>query len=124
MVSAVFMAAPPRPADVLRKHFLTLEGVTQQGLADALEVSRLTVSELLNDKRAITAPMALRLAQVLGTDAEFWLHLQLAWDLHRARIAQGDEASRLTPLRPARKQADIVRPATARRTPSSPTSLV
>lgn len=124
MVSAVVMAPPPRPADVLKKHFLTLEGVTQQGLADALEVSRLTVSELLNDKRAITAPMALRLAQVLGTDAEFWLHLQLAWDLYRARIAQSDEAARLTPLRPARKQADIVQPATARRASSSPTSLV
>ncbi len=124
MVSAAFMAPPPRPADVLKKHFVGLEGVTQQGLADALDVSRLTVSELLNDKRAITAPMALRLAQVLGTDAEFWLNLQLGWDLHRARLEHGEGAARLTSLRPARAQADIVRLATERRSRSNPTPQV
>lgn len=122
MVSAAFVAAPPRPADVLKKHFLGLGGVTQQGLADALEVSRLTVSELLNDKRAITAAMALKLAQVLGTDAEFWLHLQLASDLYRASLEHGDDVSRLTPLRPMLTQADIVRPPAARRGDVEPTS--
>ncbi|WP_267347092.1 HigA family addiction module antitoxin [Sphingomonas sp. GM_Shp_2] len=115
MVSAAFMAAPPRPADVLKRHFMTLDSVTQQGLADALGVSRLTVSELLNDKRAITAPMALRLAQVLGTDAEFWLNLQLGWDLHRARLDHGDEAAQLVPLRQRPTQDDVVRPAADRR---------
>lgn len=109
------MAAPPRPADVIKRHFMGLESVTQQGLADALQVSRLTVSELLNDRRAITAPMALRLAQVLGADAEFWLNLQLAWDLHRARVQHGDDVARLTPLLPARSQAEVVRPASERR---------
>lgn len=120
MVSAAFVAAPPRPADVLKRHFLSLDGVTQQGLADALAVSRLTVSELLNDKRAITAAMALRLERVLGTDADFWLNLQLGWDLHRARLAHGAEAGRLTPLREKTAMADIVRPASARRARAAP----
>lgn len=115
VVSAAFVAAPPRPADVLKRHFLSLEGITQQSLADALGVSRLTVSELLNDKRAITPPMALRLERVLGTDAEFWLNLQLGWDLHRARLEHGEEVAGLSPLRAAGTQASVVRPATERR---------
>lgn len=116
MVSAAFVAAPPRPADVLKRHFLTLGGVTQQTLADALDVSRLTVSELLNDKRAITPAMALRLERVLGTDADFWLNLQLSWDLHQARLTHRLEVARLTPLRDKVGPAEIVRPRSARRT--------
>ncbi len=110
-MSAAFVAAPPRPADVLKRHFLTLDGVTQQALANALDVSRLTVSELLNDKRAITPAMALRLERVLGTDADFWLNLQLIWDLYQTRLAHGFEVARLTPLRNKVSMAEIVRPA-------------
>ena len=83
-------------------------------LADAMKVSRLTVSELLNDKRAITAPMALRLERVLGTDAEFWLNLQLGWDLHQARLEDGAKVARLNPLRPSHLQAEVVRPESER----------
>lgn len=114
-MSNALVASPPRPADVLKRHFLTLDGVTQQALANALDVSRLTVSELLNDKRAITPAMALRLERVLGTDADFWLNLQLGWDLHQARLAHGLEIARLTPLRDKAGIAEVVRPAAARR---------
>jgi addiction module HigA family antidote len=110
IVNAAFVAAPPRPADVLKRHFVSLDRVTQQGLADALEVSRLTVSELLNDKRAITAPMALRLERVLGTDADFWMNLQTGWDLYRARLAYGADTARLRPLRGQAAFEDVVQP--------------
>lgn len=74
---------------VLNDHILPLEGMSQQKLADALGVSRLTVNELLNDKRSITAPMALRLARALSTSPEFWMDIQRDVDLAKARAELG-----------------------------------
>jgi addiction module HigA family antidote len=102
--------APPRVSDVLRAHFLTLDGVTQEKLGEALGVSRHSVNELMNGRRAITAVMALRLARVLGTDPEFWMNLQQARDLYEASGMHADEIAALTPLRREVGLAEVVRP--------------
>lgn len=106
---------PPRVSDVLRAHFLTIEGITQDRLAQAMGVSRHSINELMNDRRSITAPMALRLARVLGTDPEFWLNLQQARDLFEARRESADEVARLAPLRAVLGEEDVVRPLKAGR---------
>jgi addiction module HigA family antidote len=90
---------PPTVSQVLQEHFLKLDGVTQQSLADAMGVHRHTVSELMNDRRSITALMALRLGQVLGTDPEFWMNLQQERDLFEARRKFGSMIAALQPLR-------------------------
>ena len=100
---------PPRISDVLRAHFLTIEGVTQDRLAQAMGVSRHSINELMNDRRSITAPMALRLGRVLGTDPEFWLNLQQARDLFEARRDLGKELGGLTILRTPVTEAEVVR---------------
>lgn len=78
-------ARPQHPgrflAHVLERH----PGITQAELAGALGTSRLTVNEILNQRRNITAEMAVRLERVLGVDAEEWMHVQTTYDLHRAR---------------------------------------
>jgi addiction module HigA family antidote len=101
---------PPRISDVLRAHFLQLEGVTQDRLAAALGVSRHSVSELMNNRRSVTAAMALRLARVLGTDAHFWMNLQIDRDLFDARREFGDEINSLEPLLEEQTEADVVQP--------------
>ncbi len=100
---------PPRVSDVLRAHFLTLDGITQDRLAHAMGVSRHSINELMNDRRSITAPMALRLAHVLGTDAEFWLNLQQARDLFDARNDLGSNLGGLTVLRAPVGEDEVVR---------------
>ncbi|MEH0194237.1 HigA family addiction module antitoxin [Caulobacter sp. CCNWLY153] len=90
---------PPTPADVLREKLVDELGVTQDQLADALGVSRYSVNQLINDKRTVTAEMALRLSAVLGTSPEFWLQLQMAVDLDRARRKLSGDLSALTPLK-------------------------
>jgi plasmid maintenance system antidote protein VapI len=76
-----------------------------------MRVSRHSINELMNGRRAITAPMALRLARVLGTDAEFWLNLQQSSDLFEARQDLEKELAALTPLRAEISETDVVRPA-------------
>ena len=73
---------PPNPGQFLDTRFLKPLEITQTELAAALGVSRRRVNELINGRRAITPDTAVRLAMYFGNDAAFWMHLQVAWDMH------------------------------------------
>lgn len=75
---------PPHPGHFLDTRFLKPLGISQTQLAEALGVSRRRVNELINGKRAITPDTAVRLAMFFGNEAAFWMHLQVAWDMHSA----------------------------------------
>lgn len=75
---------PPHPGQFLETRFLKPLGISQTELAAALGVSRRRVNELINGKRAITPDTAVRLAMYFGNEAAFWMHLQVAWDMHSA----------------------------------------
>ncbi len=72
---------PTHPGELLREDVLPALGMTQAEFAENLGVSRLTVSELLHEKRALTPDMAVRLSRLIGTTAESWLAMQAALDL-------------------------------------------
>lgn len=93
--------APVTPGEVLRDDILVGTGITQDQLASAMSVSRFTVNQIINGRRAVTAEMALRLARVLSTSPDLWLNLQRDVDLWRARRAQRDEINALPVLRQA-----------------------
>ena len=96
---------PIAPGDVLRKEIVALAGLTQDALAEALGVSRYSVNQLLNDRRSVTADMALRLARVLDTTPEFWLNLQMAVDLAQARRKLGADLDALPVVKPRKAEA-------------------
>ncbi len=75
---------PPRPGEFLATRFLKPLAISQTELALALGVSRRRVNELINGRRVITPDTAIRLAIYFGNDAAFWMHLQVAWDMHEA----------------------------------------
>jgi addiction module HigA family antidote len=72
---------PTHPGEILREDVLPSLGMTQTELARRLGVSRLSVSELLLEKRSLTADMAIRVATLTGTTPESWLRMQEAVDL-------------------------------------------
>lgn len=78
------------PGSVLRTEIEEALGISQEQLAAAMSVSRLTINEIVNEKRNVTAEMALKLAKALGTDPRFWLNLQQDLDLSRAREKLGE----------------------------------
>ena len=65
--------------------------ITQRELADAIHVPYQRINELVNQKRGITPSTALRLARFFGVSADFWLNLQIRWDLYKAQLAEQDE---------------------------------
>jgi addiction module HigA family antidote len=83
----------------LKRHIVEAGGISQDALAKAMDVSRLTVNELINGKRTVTAEMALRLARVLRTSPDLWLDLQRAVDLFKAEQALAPKLEKMPVLR-------------------------
>lgn len=95
---------PAHPGAVLREDVLPALAMTQIKLAKRLGVSRLTVSELLLEKRGLSAEMAVRVAALLGTTPESWLRMQEAVDLWEAR-QKPDLVARIKPIEKSRMAA-------------------
>ena len=77
--------APVHPGEILREEFLTPMGLSINALARALRVPPSQVSGIVNEKRGVSAIMALRLARYFGCSAELWLGLQQDFELDVAR---------------------------------------
>ena len=88
---------PTHPGAILREDVLPALNMTQSEFAERLGESRLTVSELLHEKRACSPEMAARLARLLKTTPESWLNMQAARDLWEVR--QKKEIREIEPLR-------------------------
>ena len=73
---------PTHPGAILLEEFFKPLNMTQSDLAEKLGVSYPRVNELIHGKRGMTPDTALRLERLFGLDAQFWLNLQLAWDLY------------------------------------------
>jgi addiction module HigA family antidote len=72
---------PVTPGEILKEEFLAEYGLSQGKLARAVGISPNRVTEIINNRRRITADTALRLALYFGNSAEFWMNLQANYDL-------------------------------------------
>jgi addiction module HigA family antidote len=79
---------------MLIEEFLKPLGMSQKALADRIGVSFPRVNELVHGKRGMTPDTALRLERLFGMEAQFWLNLQLAWDLYHATRSPAAKAIR------------------------------
>ena len=77
---------PTHPGAVLRENVLPELAWTQGEFAARLMVSRQTVSDLLHERKAVIAEMAIRIARAVGGTPESWLRMQEALDLCTAAI--------------------------------------
>ena len=75
------MHNPPHPGEVLRELCLEPLGLSVTAAAEALGVSRKTLSSILNARAGISPEMAVRLSIAFGTTAESWLNQQTQYDL-------------------------------------------
>ena len=82
---------PTHPGAMLREEFLIPMNISQRDLADAIHVPYQRVNELVNKKRGITPSTALRLAKFFGMSADFWLNIQMRWELFKAKNTEENE---------------------------------
>ncbi|MFZ1240255.1 MAG: HigA family addiction module antitoxin [Anaerolineae bacterium] len=98
--------APTHPGEMLLEEFLLPLRISQRELAEAIQVPYQRVNEIVNGKRGMTPSSALRLAKFFGMSPDFWMNLQLRWDLY---WAQEEEEKILADIR-TRQSTLIVAP--------------
>jgi len=92
---------PTHPGAILREDVLPAAGINQSQLADLIGVSRRTVHEVVQERRAISVDMAQRLSRILGNHPQLWLNMQQAVDLWDTAEEKRAEYDKLKPLKVA-----------------------
>lgn len=96
---------PTHPGEMLVEEFLSPMGITQKELADAIHVPYQRINELVNGKRGVTPSTALRLARFFDVSADFWLNLQVRWDLYKAQQTEKTELAAIKDFHHLQKRA-------------------
>lgn len=84
---------PIHPGEILQEELAEMN-LSANALAQALGVPPNRVTAILREQRGITADTALRLARYFGTTPEFWMNLQMAYELRKAAVDSGQEIER------------------------------
>lgn len=94
--------APVTPGEMLKEEFLAEYKLSQSQLAKAVGISPNRITEIVNNRRRITADTALRLGLFFGNSPEFWMNLQSHYDLKMARRSlKPEDAKRIKSQRAA-----------------------
>jgi len=93
---------PTHPGEMLLEEFLIPMGITQRALANAIQVPYQRVNDLVNGRRSVTPSSALRLAKFFGNSPDFWMNLQLRWDLY---FTQQSETKSIKTIHPYGRHA-------------------
>jgi addiction module HigA family antidote len=75
---------PTHPGKIIKENYLVPLSITIKEFASILDVSRKTLSKIINERGAVTPDMALRLSRAVDTSPLFWLNLQKNYDLWKA----------------------------------------
>ena len=89
---------PTHPGEMLFEEFIKPLKLTQTEVAQRLGISYPRLNEIIKGRRRVTPDTALRLSQVLGMSADFWLGLQQDWDLWNAM--NSPESKQILKLKP------------------------
>jgi len=101
---------PVHPGEMLREDVLPALDVPMATLAERLGVSRQTLYAVINERRAMTADLALRLSRVVGGSARSWMNLQADYDLAVRERVLSEELEAMTPIEGRSASDDGPRP--------------
>ncbi len=89
------------PGEILKQEFLNPLGMSQYKLAQSIGVPAQAINDIVRRKRGISTDVALRLGKFWGTTPEFWLNLQIAYDLHVSRKQAKFKLEKIRPYKAA-----------------------
>ncbi len=84
------MKNPAHPGAIIREDCIKASGLTVTEAAKQLGVIRQTLDKIVNERGGISAEMAIRLEKVGWSNADFWMRLQMAYDMAQVRARQDD----------------------------------
>jgi len=90
---------PISPGEILKEEFMVPFGLSANRVARDIDVPPNRITGIVSGERSITADTALRLGLYFGIEPEFWMNLQMHYDLRMARRTDGDALkARIRPL--------------------------
>ena len=90
---------PTNTGEMLREEFLVPMNLTQKQLADSIQVPYQRINEIVSGKRGVTPSTALRLAKYFGTSPDFWLNLQIKFDLYSTQQKEKEVLMRIKQMK-------------------------
>jgi len=94
----VIARRPTHPGEMLREEFMPDYGLSVAQLATKLDVSRQSVNELVNERRALSPVMALKLARLFGISPQYWMNMQRNVDVWDSYDAESEAIEAIEPL--------------------------
>ena len=88
---------PTHPGEMLREEFLSPMEIDEHQLAESIHVPWQRIKEIISDHQSITPSIALRLAKYFGMSADFWMNLQLRWDLYHTQKTESEDLNAIRP---------------------------
>ena len=82
---------------MLREEFLSPMQIDEQQLAESIHGSREHIKEIIFNGKSINPSIALRLAKYFGMSPDFWMNLQLRWDLYQTQQAESEDLNAILP---------------------------
>ncbi|PKO06166.1 MAG: addiction module antidote protein, HigA family [Chloroflexi bacterium HGW-Chloroflexi-3] len=88
---------PTHPGEMLLEEFLNPMGLTQRELADGILVPYQRINDIVNGRRGITPSTALRLAKFFNSSPDFWMNVQLRWEMFFAAKEEKNILNKISP---------------------------
>jgi antitoxin HigA-1 len=89
---------PTHPGEMLSEEFLIPMGITHQKIAESIGVTEEQILDLIAGKQNITPSLALRLSKFFGISVDFWMNLQIRWDLYYAQQQEAEFINQINPF--------------------------
>jgi addiction module HigA family antidote len=89
--------SPTHPGEMLLEEFLTPMGLSKHGVAEAIDVPSQQLDGIISENQSVTPSIALRLAKFFGMSADFWMNVQLRWDLYHTQQAESETLNTICP---------------------------
>ena len=89
---------PTHPGEMLLEEFLNPMNLTQRKLADGIHVPYQRINDIVNGRRGITPSTALRLAKYFDMTPDFWMNLQMRWEMYFAQQKEVDVLASIEPV--------------------------
>ena len=88
---------PTYPGEMLFEEFLSPMQINEQHLAESIYVPHQRIKEIISERKSINPSIALRLAKYFGMSADFWMNLQLRWDLYQTQRTESEDLNAIRP---------------------------
>jgi addiction module HigA family antidote len=97
MVRVPTHRSPTHPGEMLLEEFLTPMGLSKTEVADSIHVPSQQLEEIINEHQSVTPSIAFLLAKFFGMSADFWMNVQLRWDLYHTQQAESETLNTIRP---------------------------